>query len=306
MAPSRRIISKRDLREDIKAASIEFIGTFVFLLLALGAIQSVDLGVARTQGVEIAENGPRSTERNIYVSVAAGVSLLGSAWMFYRTTGGLFNPSVTLALRLIGQITTMQLVLYIIAQLVGSIAASAVILGLFPGPLFIRSKLGEGTTLAQGVFLEMFATSILILAILMLAAEKSRATPMAPIGISMTLFACHLFSISATGTSLNPARTFGPAVIAGFRSDHWVYWVGPFAGSCLSVAFYAWLKHTRYWDINPHQMDTDPKESPEDPVKGVKKDIRHAENQRTTSKSGRQNGASGESGDEKRHGDQMV
>ncbi|KIM23383.1 hypothetical protein M408DRAFT_321077 [Serendipita vermifera MAFF 305830] len=215
---------------------------FVFLLLALGAIQSVDLGVAKTQGVEIAENGPRSTERNIYVSVAAGVSLLGSAWMFYRTTGGLFNPSVTLALRLIGQITTMQLVLYIIAQLVGSIAASAVILGLFPGPLFIRSKLGEGTSLAQGVFLEMFATSILILAILMLAAEKSRATPMAPIGISMTLFACHLFSISATGTSLNPARTFGPAVITGFRSDHWVYWVGPFAGSCLSVAFYAWLK----------------------------------------------------------------
>lgn len=77
----------------------------------------------------------------------------------------------------------------------------------------------------------------------MLSAEKSRITPFAPIGISMTLFACHLFSVTFTGASLNPARSFGPSVVAGkFGSEHWIYWVGPFGGSLLSVAFYAWLK----------------------------------------------------------------
>lgn len=137
-----------------------------------------------------------------------------------------------------------------VLQLVGAIVASALILGLTPGPLLIKNKLGTGVSLVQGVFIEMFCTAILILAILMLAAEKSKATPMAPIGISMTLFACHMFAVSFTGASLNPARSFGPSCLIGFGPEHWIYWVGPLAGSCLSVAFYAWLKrYVRYPQI---------------------------------------------------------
>lgn len=131
---SRRLPSRKELREDLKAASIEIIGTVsdhlsneftynfssyvqtVFLLLALGAVQSANLSVAATQGLQIAENGPHSLERNVYISTAAGVSLLASAWMFYRITGGLFNPAVSLALLLIGQITPIRFVLYVIAQ----------------------------------------------------------------------------------------------------------------------------------------------------------------------------------------------
>jgi aquaporin rerated protein, other eukaryote len=167
--------------------------------------------------------------------------------------------------------------------LVGAIIASALLLGLTPGPLLIKSKLGDGTSLVQGVFIEMFCTAILLLAILMLAAEKSALTPFAPIGISMTLFAVHMFAITFTGASLNPARSFGPSCLVGFGHDHWIYWVGPLAGSCLSVAFYAWLKQyvfrpfqlgnmlivissTKYWDINPKQMDTNWRDSPEDPI----------------------------------------
>jgi aquaporin related protein len=127
-------------------------------------------------------------------------------------------------------------------QLTGAIIASALIRGLTPEPFLIMNKLGEKINVVQGLFIEMFCTSILILAILMLAAEKSRLTPMAPIGISMTLFACHMFAVSFTGASLNPARTFGPAVVGGFGREHWIYWVGPLVGSCISVGFYAWLK----------------------------------------------------------------
>jgi len=277
---SPRMPSSKTLREDLKAASIEVIGTTVFLLLALGSIQSAKLSVVATQGLQVAEFGPHSLEHNIYISAAAGVSLLASAWMFYRITGGLFNPAVSLALLLIGQISFVRFVLYVIAQLIGAIIASALILGLTPGPLLIKNKLGDGTSLVQGVFIEMFCTAILILAILMLAAEKSKATPIAPIGISMTLFAVHMFAVTFTGASLNPARSFGPSCLVGFGPEHWIYWVGPLAGSCLSVAFYAWLKHTRYWDINPKQMDTDERDSPEDPIAAAE----HRERERESTK----------------------
>jgi aquaporin related protein len=132
--------------------------------------------------------------------------------------------------------------LYIISQLVGGIAAAALISGLMPGPLLIANKLGEGVSRAQGLFVEVFATSFLVLAILMLAVEKSKVTPIAPIGISMTLFAAHLWAYPITGASLNPARSFGPAVLQGFDNKHWVYWVGPFSGGLVALVFYSWLK----------------------------------------------------------------
>jgi aquaporin related protein len=137
----------------------------------------------------------------------------------------------------------MRFILYCLAQVIGGIFASALVLWLTPGPVLFKNKLGDGTSLAQGVFVEFFCTAILVLSILMLAAEKSRITPFAPIGISMTLFACHMFSVTFTGASLNPARSFGPSVVArSFGKEHWIYWVGPLGGSLLSVAFYAWLK----------------------------------------------------------------
>lgn len=277
MALLRHWASHPRLNEDLRAASIELIGTTVFLLLALGAIQSAKLSVVATQGLQVAEYGPHSIDHNVYISAAAGVALLGSAWMFYRTTGGLFNPSVSLALRLIGQISTRRFVFYVVAQLIGAVVASALILGLTPGPLLVKNKLGEGVNMVQGLFIEVICTAILLLSILMLAAEKSQATPFAPVGISMTLFACHMFAVTFTGASLNPARSFGPSVVAGFGKEHWIYWIGPLLGSCLSVAFYAWLKHTRYWTINPNQMETQHKYSPEDPINEVERGVRDDE-----------------------------
>ncbi|CAG7850958.1 SubName: Full=Related to aquaporin {ECO:0000313/EMBL:CCA75077.1}; Flags: Fragment [Serendipita indica DSM 11827] len=255
MALLRHWASHPRLNEDLRAASIELIGTTVFLLLALGAIQSAKLSVVATQGLQVAEYGPHSIDHNVYISAAAGVALLGSAWMFYRTTGGLFNPSVSLALRLIGQISTRRFVFYVVAQLIGAVVASALILGLTPGPLLVKNKLGEGVNMVQGLFIEVICTAILLLSILMLAAEK----------------------ITFTGASLNPARSFGPSVVAGFGKEHWIYWIGPLLGSCLSVAFYAWLKHTRYWTINPNQMETQHKYSPEDPINEVERGVRDDE-----------------------------
>lgn len=89
----------------------------------------------------------------------------------------------------------------------------------------------------------MFITAALVLAVLMLAAEKHQSTPFAPIGIGLTLFACHLWAVFYTGACMNTARAFGPAAVTGFPyTHHWVYWVGPFLGSILGATFYNLLR----------------------------------------------------------------
>lgn len=76
---------------------------------------------------------------------------------------------------------------------------------------------------AQGVFIEMFITTALCMTVLMLGAEKHQATPFAPVGVGLTLFACHLWAVFYTGAAMNTARAFGPAAVTGFHyPKHWV------------------------------------------------------------------------------------
>lgn len=116
-------------RQDCKAAALEFVGTAFFLLLGLGGIQAAT-GEALESGSTI--------EHVMYIATCMGFSLLVSAWLFYRVTGGLFNPNVTLALFFIGVIGPLRCVLFCLAQLVGAIAASGLILALTPGPLSVK------------------------------------------------------------------------------------------------------------------------------------------------------------------------
>ncbi|EPQ54177.1 aquaporin-like protein [Gloeophyllum trabeum ATCC 11539] len=224
------------LRADCIAAFIEFVGTTFFLLLGLGGIQAVT-------GETASSTSASNIQLVMYISLCMGFSLTVAAWLFYRVTGGLFNPNVSLALLLVGVIGPVRFVLYCIAQLLGGIAAAALVLALTPGPLSANTFLQTGVNAAQGVFIEAFITAALVLAVLMLAAEKHQATPFAPIGIGLTLFAGHLFAVFYTGAATNTARSFGPAVVTGFPfHKHWIYWLGPFIGSLLGAGFYALLK----------------------------------------------------------------
>lgn len=258
-----------DIENDIISASGEFFGTFLFLLVGLGGIQAAatsnqytlaaaaqkNTASAGTSG-SVAINTVASIEQLTYISVSMGLSLLFSAWIFYRATGAAFNPNVSLALMLIGVISPTRFVLYAFAQLTGAIVASGVLEALLPGPLAVTPALGAGTNLGQGLFIECFTTCALVLSVLFLAVEKHRATFLAPIGIGITLFAGHMFAVIYTGAAMNTARAFGPAVITGFSSDHWVYWLGPSLGSIVAVLVYAIMKRYRYWKLNEGQ-DTD-------------------------------------------------
>ncbi|KAI0787741.1 aquaporin-like protein [Fomes fomentarius] len=224
------------IKEDVYAALLEYVGTSFFLLLAFGGVQASQSEASSTSQAS-------NIVRDMYISLSFGFSLLSAVWLFYRVTGGLFNPNVTLALLITGVIGPVRFVLYCIAQLLGGITAAAIIYALTPGPLASNTFLGPGVNRAQGVFIEMFITSALVLAVLMLAAEKHSATPFAPIGIGLTLFVCHLWAVYFTGAGMNTARAFGPAVVTGFPyNSHWVYWLGPFLGALLGAGFYALLK----------------------------------------------------------------
>jgi len=148
---------------------------------------------------------------------------------------------------------------------VGGIAASALILALFPQPIAVRTTLS--TTAPRGLFIEAFLTAELVFTILMLAKEKHKATFMAPVGIGLALFIAELAGVQFTGGSLNPARSFGPNVVTWtWDAQHWVYWVGPIIGSLMAVSFYFLIKALEYEMANPGQdadMQNDPTENPQ-------------------------------------------
>jgi aquaporin rerated protein, other eukaryote len=120
-----------NLGQDVRAAGFEFVGTTFFLLLGLGGIQ------AATSEVGSKDNSS-NLELVLYISTCMGLSLLVSAWLFFRVTGGLFNPNVSLALLLVGVIKPVRFVLYSIAQMLGAVTASALVLALTPGGLSVK------------------------------------------------------------------------------------------------------------------------------------------------------------------------
>jgi aquaporin rerated protein, other eukaryote len=99
---------------------------------------------------------------------------------------------VTLALCLVGGAGWIRGAVVFVAQLVGGIAAAAVVQALFPGPLVVRTQLGPGVSVTRGLFIEMFLTAELVLSVLFLAAEKHKGTFLAPIGIGLALFIAEL------------------------------------------------------------------------------------------------------------------
>lgn len=154
---------------------------------------------------------------------------------------------------LVGAVKPLRALLIVPTQLVAGIAAAAAVNGMLPGPLKVANTLGDRTTAVQGLFLEVFLTSQLVLTVYLLAVEKHRATHLAPVAIGISVFVAHLAGTFYTGTSLNPARSLGPAVLVGFTSYHWIYWIGPILGALLAFVVYSVLKFLDYKTANPGQ-----------------------------------------------------
>ncbi|GME30485.1 aquaporin rerated other eukaryote [Neofusicoccum parvum] len=226
----------------------EFVGTFMFLFFALSAAQ-----VATTAAASSSTSDTPNTSDLLFIALGFGFSLAANIWVFFRISGGLFNPAVTLGLCLIGALGWIRGCLVFFTQIIGGIAAAGVVSALFPSAMNVRTTLRD-TSVVRGLFIEMFLTAMLVFTVFMLAAEKHKSTFLAPIGIGLALFVADLAGVYFTGGSLNPARSFGPDVILQqFDGYHWIYWLGPGLGSILAVIMYRLIKSLEYETANPGQ-----------------------------------------------------
>jgi len=186
------------------------------------------------------------------VALAFGLTVLSMAYAVGHISGGHFNPAVTLGLWSAGRCANKHVAPYIAAQVVGATAASAVLYLIasgkpdwMPGGFASNGygSLSPGKYSLSACFLAEFILTFFFLMIIIGTTSKGAASGFAgiPIGFALTLI--HLVSIPITNTSVNPARSTGPAIFAGgpWIDQLWMFWVAPIAGAMLAGFLARWL-----------------------------------------------------------------
>lgn len=231
----------------------EFVGTFLLVFLAVGAAV---FGIAALVGVDKA--GPGSGV--VGVALAFGLVLLGIAYAFGPVSGAHVNPAVTLAMLVGRRMPASEAVGFWIAQFLGAIAAGA-LLKLFvssfgvtdyTGALGTNSYDNGAINMAGAFVLEVVLTAAFVLVILMVT-ERVAAPGFAGIAIGLTLTLVHLVGIPLTGTSVNPARSLGPALFEGgvAMQQLWLFIVAPLVGAVVAVLVW---KLTRSTEEVPEEL----------------------------------------------------
>ncbi|BGP54383.1 hypothetical protein JCM8202_000817 [Rhodotorula sphaerocarpa] len=240
------------VKSHLVAATGEFVGTVAFLWFALAGTHVANLPANSITGQTAAGlNGSTTATVNtsslLYIAFAFGMSLTVTAWCMSRVSGGLYNPNVTFGLLLAGAMSPLRAGVLTVVQYAAGIAAAGLVSCMFPGSLNVRTTLSPGTSIVRGLFIETFCTFLLMLAIIMCAAEKNVGSFIAPLPIGLALFVAELASVSWTGGALNSARTLGPDVIATtFNGYTWIYFVGPYLGAALAAGFYRLIKYLEF------------------------------------------------------------
>jgi len=232
------------MRDPYRHFSAEFVGTFG-LLLAVG-------------GAAVFSLGEIDLTRVLLVSLSVGFGLVGLIYAFGDISGGHFNPAVTIAAWVAGKFPARDVIPYILAQLAGAVLGMGVIAGIAYGnssffPTAQAHALGSqcysaGSTFCGGfnmsaVFLiEVAFTFFLVMVILFSTRATGTAKNLAPIGIGLTLLMANLVAIPVDGASINPARSFAPAVLSSMWSSgnwaigqDWIFWVAPIVGGLLAA-----------------------------------------------------------------------
>ena len=174
----------------------------------------------------------------ITVPLAFGLALLAGLYAFGEVSGGHFNPAVSLAMFLDRRLSVLDLVGYWLFQFVGAILASAVLVLTFNKAAVQSTATLPGFGKGPAVVFEIVMTAIFVLVILQ-ATKSGTFSGSALIAIPLTLVAIHVAAIPVSGSSVNPARSLGPALIGNKWTAEWIYFLGPAAGAILG-----WLIHT--------------------------------------------------------------
>lgn len=208
----------------------EFIGTFVLVLFGCGT--AVAVGCSSSQ--------PNAAY--LMTALAFGLVIVAMAYSIGNISGCHINPAVSIGVFCSGKMTAKEFIAYICSQFVGGIAGGAMLLAIFGRD----SGLGTNGLYQDNVWLslliEIILTFVFVIAILGVTSKTSNGS-VAGIVIGLTLTLVHIFGIHFTGTSVNPARSFGPAIFAGGDAfkNVWVFIVAPLVGGVLAALVYKML-----------------------------------------------------------------
>lgn len=231
-----------------RAIIAEFIATLLFLYVTVLTV------IGYNSQSDIKNGG----------EICGGVGILGIAWAFggmifvlvYCTagiSGGHINPAVTFGLFLARKVSLVRAVLYMVAQCLGAICGCALVKSFQKG-LYNRygggaNSLADGYNTGTGLGAEIIGTFVLVYTVFSAtdpkrSARDSHVPVLAPLPIGFAVFMVHLATIPVTGTGINPARSFGAAVVFNQSkpwNDHWIFWVGPFIGAAIAAFYHQFI-----------------------------------------------------------------
>jgi aquaporin TIP len=218
-----------------QAVFAELIATLLFVFVGAGSVVVVTGVLGANPGADAAALTAIALANGLVIALLVAATA--------KISGGHINPAVTFGAVITGRMKLSTGVLYVAAQLAGAVIGAllleAAVVGQFEGNLGahvlnLEVLDGEGA----GVLVEAVLTFILVFTVFATAMDPRGMANLAPIAIGFAVLVDHLVGVPLTGASMNPARSFGPALVAGFWDDHWVYWLGPLIGGGLAALVY--------------------------------------------------------------------
>jgi len=223
-----------------RGAISEFVATLMFIFIGTGAVVATQatLGVSSVQIPSLT-----------VIALAHGFAIMILVYAIGEISGGHINPAVTWATMITNKISVVRGLTYIVFQLLGGIVGSALLKSILPPELQYSMgchSLNPQLSPGQGFGAEVIFTAIFLFIVFATAISPfaGKFAPLSagggqeygpgkltPFAVGMTILVLHCVGIPLTGASMNPARSFGPAVVAGCWANHWIYWIGPLAGS---------------------------------------------------------------------------
>eukprot|EP01124_Arcella_intermedia_P014537 TRINITY_DN20_c0_g1_i1.p1 TRINITY_DN20_c0_g1~~TRINITY_DN20_c0_g1_i1.p1 ORF type:complete len:264 (-),score=29.11 TRINITY_DN20_c0_g1_i1:23-814(-) len=230
----------KTLKEDWRALVAEFIATMMFVFM--GTALLVSYHKDQTSGGDLGAG---------LVSIAFGFGIALSTMIYNvaNISGGHLNPAVTIALLVIRQIELFKAVGYVGCQLLGAIVGTGLMYGALPDALTEEVHMGAtslapGVSPGEGCAIEICLTFILVFTVCataQLSGDLKSMGRFAPLAIGYSVLVDHMIGVPFTGASMNPARSFGPAVVGNYWVNHWIYWVGPIVGGLFASISYHYV-----------------------------------------------------------------
>jgi aquaporin Z len=209
----------------------EFLGTFFFCFAGIAAILCATPSIGSGAGI-------------VGIALAHGFALSVAVSAFGGISGAHFNPAISCGFCLTGRLPWIDLGPYVLVQLLGATAAALVCRGIFPADAVVQAQLGIPLPAPWAAPLTILLAEFVMTFLLMTAIfgtaidQRGPTVKIGGFGIGLTVVFNILAGGAVTGASMNPARSFGPAVVMGNFSFHLLYWLAPIAGACAAALLY--------------------------------------------------------------------